>query len=73
MRSPGVVIGDVLVQHATKVVLIEDDHLIKALFAYRTHPALGVAIGIRCVIGDIYQLHAFRLKHDVKRRGNLVS
>jgi hypothetical protein len=40
MGSPGIEIGDVLVQHLLKVALVDDDHLVQTLTPRRSDPAL---------------------------------
>jgi hypothetical protein len=71
MGATGIVVGHILVQRPAQMVFVENDQLIQALLADRSNPPFGVGIGIRSTVGDINDLHPFRLKHRVKRVGEL--
>jgi hypothetical protein len=54
---------------SAKMTFVENEQLIQALFPYRSHSPFGIGIGFRGTVGDIDDLHTFRLKHRVKRVG----
>jgi hypothetical protein len=48
VRPLPVVVADVLTEDALELAMAEDEHLIEALGAYRSYPALRGRVGSRC-------------------------
>jgi hypothetical protein len=61
MRVAGIVVGHIRVQRPAQMTFVENDQLIQALLANRSHPPFGIGISIRGVVGNINDLHPFHM------------
>lgn len=71
MRSMRVVVIAILVQNRAQVTFAVDQHSVGALGAYRTDPALGIAVRPRCSRRRFQHRYAHGGEHLIKHGGEL--
>ena len=60
MRTGGVVVMRVFLQHPPEMSLVQDEQLIEAFLPNCAHPAFGYGIGLRRTKGRTNNFKAFR-------------
>ncbi len=71
MRTGVVIVDQVFTQHTPKVRLVDNQQLVETFLAYRSHPALGICVGVRGVKGCVDDLNVLGTKEGVERFGKL--
>ena len=61
-----VVVSDVLAEDSNQVELGEDEHVIEALTANASDPALGMPVGLRCLDRRQHDLDLLGCEHLVE-------
>src|SRR4051794_11105110 len=72
MGTSGIVVMDIVAQHAPQMVFVEDEQLVQTFFSHRSNPTLGIGIGVGCTDGCMNDLQLYGTENSIERGSELA-